>query len=411
MQSAFELVLRPAVSSVGNDLQDGGSEELWEHLVLLDDSSKDAMPRTAAIAHGARSVAHMFNAPAAVLEWLIALEDELAKILDDRAADNAHDNIQPDETSKAVVLDTKGLPSFMSFASRADATVSLGPSASALSHLGTGSDVALVMGWPSMESFVAALAPEGPLAHGLLLGLPPDNLLWGRLREAADGNYALDEGAGENGVRLRVAWQRSSGKRGRDGSGDILDVSLEAAPKPASSHTWQGTKGEWFAERARAWGSTLRPSDDAHPWLLLQPLRGAPRAMRLYSASDGKGLATMHAPLTAAEAAAEAAVEAESGASSRGVRLWFLTGEHPMQFDPVPGAGGLESHRRLTLGSYYRDICATTQTSFSTSEPDGCSSWYMDASNMWCGSSYGGSCNFCYASSVEGGNLSALPQH
>jgi len=405
-QLAVELVLRPAVAGVGNDdLQGGGSEEVWEHLVLLDDASEATLARISANVHGARGVAHELEAPAAVLEWLVALEDESAKIRNDNAADELPANTQTGGATKHAAHAANGLPSFLSFASRDDTSLALAPSATALSHLGTGPDVALVMGWPSRESFAAALTPEGPLAHGLLLGLSLDDMLWDRLRQAADESSTKEDvgGAGENGVRLRVEWQRSSGKMDSSEGGLVFDVTLERAPEPTTSTTWQGAAGEWCEERARAMGSTLGPSDDAHPWQVLRPLGDATRAIRLFSAADGEGLTTTHRPLSAAEAAAEAATKVESVASFRGVRLWFSTGEHLMPPDPGPETDQSESHRRLTLGSYYRDLCAYTSSAFSTSEPPGCSSWYWDATSMWC-VGYGGSCNFCSQSGVDGGN-------
>jgi len=394
--SAFEVLLRPSAASKVGDLENG-SEEVWEHLIVHDSNSAATMGDTTFEAHEIRNVAHALEVPAAVHAWLDASEDELAK-LGDRAAGKQPDDVET--VGNSASHDFQDLPNFLSFVSRADATVALAPSASALSHLGTGPDVALVMGWPNRESFAAALAPEGPLALGLLRGLPPDNLLWDRLRQVADDNYAFEEDASKNGIRLRVAWQRSStSNRGGDNvNGDIFEVSLEAAPTPAHGDTWQGTAGEWCAERARAWGSTLRSSNDAHPWLVLQPLRGAPRAMRLTKSADGKEVTASHAPLSAAEAASES----ESDTASRGLRLWFPTDQRSVQPDSISGTDETEGHRRL-LGSYYRELCATDTESFSTLIPAGCSSWYQDASSPWCSSSFGGSCNFCSSTGAEAG--------
>jgi hypothetical protein len=392
LTSAYELVLRPAAVGVGGDLP-AGSEEVWEHAILHDALNAEAATDAVAIANSARGVAHELEAPAAVLEWLIALEDESAKILGDRAADELPGKIRIDEIFAPHV---QGLPCFISFASRTDATIVLAPSASALAHLGTGSDLALVMGWPSRESFAAALAPEGPLAHGLLRGLPPENLLWGRMRQAADEKNTLEEDVGEDGVRLRVSWQRSSTKRGSNGSGNILDVSLEAAPKPANSDTWRGTAGEWYADRARAWGSILRPSDGAHPWLVLQPLGEASRAIRLDRAADSKEVTSTHAPLSAAEAAAESV-------ASKGLQLWFPAAVyHRAQSASMHGAVMIDDHRRL-LGTFYREICASDTSSFTSTNPGGCSSWYEDGASPWCGSQFSSSCNFCESNGAEGG--------
>jgi len=376
-----------------------GSEEVWEYLILHDTLSVTPTADSTFKLHDTRDVAHSLEVPAAVHMWLDALEDELLKIRD-LAGGDQQDDIQTVGTS--APHNFYGLPSFLSFASRADATVALAPTASAVSHLGVGSDVAIVMGWPNRESFAAALTPEGPLAHGLLKGLPFDDMLWDHLRLAADESSTVtrDTEGEEGGVRLRVAWQRSGNFNtwGSNVTGDVLEVSLEGAPEPAHSDTWQGSDGEWCAHRAQAWGSTLRPSENAHPWLVLQP--SSTRAIRLYRAADGKETTTSYAPMSAAEVAAE--VENERG--SRSVHLWFPTGEHSMQRDSVTGADDMKGHRRL-LGSYYRELCATDAESFSTLIPSGCSSWYQDASSPWCSSSFGGSCNFCSSTGAEAGVL------
>ena len=396
-------MLRPAAAGVGGD-PPVGSEEVWEHLILHDASFAATPADTEALAHGARGAAHALEAPAAVHAWLSALEDEA------HARRVAADALLPGDVQAASAAAARALkagdalPNFVAFAARADATLVLAPSAAALAHFGAGPDVALVLGWPTRASAAAALAPEGPLAHGLLQMLAPDDLLWARLRHAAATAHARDtseeaDGATPAGeVRLRVAWQRSSSSDGSSSDGGVfLDVSLEAAPQPARSDAWQGVAGEWCAGRARAWGAALRPADDTRPWQVLSPVEAAPAA-RLYSAANGATVAKGAAapvPFSAAETAAGA------DAGSRGVRLWFPAGDRAAA---MAAADGLHSGRRRLLGSYYRELCATDEFSFAPAVPAGCASWYEDASIPWCDYSFGGSCNFCVSTSAEAGN-------
>jgi len=418
---AFELVLWPPCNAVLSKVSDNGvgssalpamigSEEVWEHAILVGDASGGSAALTPALNHGVRGAAHALGAPATILAWLDAL----------------------DEALEASSGSSAALPSYLAFATRAEASRRLSSAAAELAHRGAGPDTALVVGWPTRAVLASLAAPaslyspfgEAGLAHSLLADLPEDQPLWAALRGSGgnDGNGGdetnLDEAfRGIEQLHLRVAWEHGSA------AAVISQVRLEVAPaQPAQSAvaaaavTAASTQaasplallpaGAWLMGRARAWGGALRQ--------LATSATVDVRALRVMSWSLGDRLLVPGADdVTPASVAKTSAAEAAADAGGV-VRLWFSGYNHasalggttpPESSSPDSPAGAVA--RRLAnpeTDPYWRAICATSSkmTGYTSTKPAGCSSWYSDTSTFWCGIS-GNNCNYCNPASVDAG--------
>jgi len=368
-RAAFELVMRPSSSE--------GSEEVWEHVIVLGASSGAVLAPTSA--HQARGAAHSLGAPEAVFTWLDALDEALD-------AEDGGD------------LAARVLPSYLAFAARVETTRRLSPAAADLAHHGSGPDSAIVIGWPTHAAVAALAAPtgsatDGALAHSLLAALPESDPLWTTLRGATD----LDAGA--TPLRLRLSWQHTGGA--------AVDVRLETAPAhsaptgpepavaaaalAAAGVPVSGEAGDaetWAIGRARAWGNALRRVTSSP--LDVQVLRAAGQGHGARALAGD--LLSAPAELSAAEAAALPNDE---------LRLWFPS---VAASPPVAPADGPAAVRRLAnpeTDPYWREICGQSVTAFTSSKPAGCTSWYSDTTTFWCG--IGSNCNFCNSGSTAAG--------